>query len=131
MRAELPLGDVVDRLSILAIKRERLVAAGARENAVREAAALHRAWSASALPSPDALPEWGQLCAVNLALWDVEDALRAHEARADFGPDFVALARSVYRLNDERAALKRSINLSLGSELVEEKSYGARAADEL
>ena len=64
---------------------------------------------------------------MNAALWDVEDALRLHEARGEFGPEFVARARSVYTINDRRAALKRAINLRLGSELVEEKvlpAYG-------
>ena len=61
----------------------------------------------------------------NAALWEVEDALRDHERRQDFGASFVELARSVYRLNDERASLKKRINLAAGSLLVEEKSYAA------
>jgi hypothetical protein len=60
---------------------------------------------------------------VNRELWEVEDRLREHESRSDFGADFVALARSVYRLNDRRASAKRSINLASGSLIVEEKSY--------
>lgn len=64
-----------------------------------------------------------RLTAINAKLWAVEDTLRAMEAAADFGPSFVALARSVYRLNDERAAIKRTINDLVGSSIVEEKSY--------
>ena len=65
----------------------------------------------------------GELQAVNEELWDIEDEIRACEARGDFGPEFVELARSVYRTNDRRSAIKRRINLELGSALVEEKEY--------
>ena len=60
---------------------------------------------------------------INQDLWDIEDRIRDHERAGDFGPGFVELARSVYRRNDERGALKREINLALGSALIEEKSY--------
>jgi hypothetical protein len=64
-----------------------------------------------------------ELKAVNEALWTIEDDIRACEARGDFGDGFVALARSVYRTNDRRAAIKREINVLCGSSIVEEKSY--------
>ena len=64
-----------------------------------------------------------RLSEVNAALWDVEDAIRAKEARQEFDAVFVELARSVYKRNDERAAIKRQINSTLSSDLVEEKSY--------
>jgi hypothetical protein len=67
------------------------------------------------------------LAEVNRALWQIEDALRAHEARQDFGPGFIALARSVYTTNDERARLKARLNDRFGSRVVEVKSYGPRA----
>ena len=70
----------------------------------------------------------GQLKTVNATLWDVEDELRACEQTNDFGGRFVELARSVYRLNDERAALKRAVNEGLGSEFIEEKSFTRAAA---
>ncbi len=130
MQVEVPIGDVADRLSILEIKIARLPSEAARHNAGTEAEALRRGWAGAALPPLESLPEWDPLCAVNRALWDVEDALRGHESRGDFGPSFVDLARSVYRFNDRRAALKRAINVRLGSSLVEEKSYGAPAVDE-
>ena len=66
----------------------------------------------------------GELKAVNRRLWDIEDALRAHERDGRFDGVFIELARSVYRENDRRAALKRRINELTGSEIVEEKSYG-------
>ena len=66
-----------------------------------------------------------ELAAVNAELWAIEDAIREREAESDFGERFIELARSVYRCNDQRAALKRQINASTGSSLVEEKSYSA------
>jgi len=126
MKVELPLGDVVDRISILCIKAERLTDPDQRDNVVRELSSLRATWATSDHPAPEQLDAWPALHAVNQELWDVEDALRAHETQNRFDADFVALARSVYRLNDQRAALKRAINQALGSALVEEKSYSNR-----
>jgi hypothetical protein len=123
MRVEVPLGDVVDRATILEIKVERLARPEGIANAVAELAALDAAWSAEELPPMRELPHWTELSRVNRALWDVEDRLRDCERDGRFDGGFVALARSVYRLNDERAEYKRAINLELGSRLVEEKSY--------
>lgn len=123
MKVEIPLGDVVDKITILDIKRRKLTRPEALQNVERERAALLAAWSGAGLPDPAELPEWAPLGEVNAALWEVEDDLRAREAQGDFGEAFVEAARSVYKLNDRRAALKRAINERLGSELVEEKSY--------
>lgn len=130
MRLSAPaaVGDVLDRLTILAIKAAR-VTGPAAANVAAERAALAEAWAAAGLPPVDTLEEAAGLAAVNLALWEVEDRLRAFEAAGDFGPAFVADARSVYRLNDRRAALKRAVNLRLGSELVEEKVHPRYAAE--
>ena len=117
-----PLGDVVDRYTILALKRARLGDV-ARAHAAREQEALAEAWAASGLPALGGLPEAQALARVNTTLWEVEERLRARDAAGEFGADFVADARSVYRLNDERAALKRALNERLGSEFVEQKSY--------
>ncbi len=65
-----------------------------------------------------------QLRRVNSALWDIEDSIRRHETKSDFGDEFIRLARSVYKENDRRANLKRRINMLFGSQLIEEKSYG-------
>jgi hypothetical protein len=125
MRVESSLGDVVDRVTILRLKEAR-IADPARVAHVRdEIAALEVAWTADGHPPMASLTEWKRLCEVNAALWDVEDRLREHERDQEFGPEFVALARSVYLLNDERAALKRAVNVTLGSRLVEEKSYAS------
>ncbi|MBN2799381.1 MAG: hypothetical protein JXX28_09565 [Deltaproteobacteria bacterium] len=127
LRVEVPLGEVVDRLTILDLKISRLPSADARANALRERDALREAWRSCGLGAQagqaEEQLEWRPLSEVNLRLWEVEDALRHHEALQRFDGDFVSLARSVYQLNDERAALKRAINLRLGSRLVEEKSY--------
>ncbi|HZF77065.1 MAG TPA: DUF6165 family protein [Acetobacteraceae bacterium] len=118
-------GEVIDKLTILEIKLERIADAAKRANVEREAEALSAAWRAAV---PDEAPV-AELVAglreVNGRLWEVEDELREHERRGEFGEAFVALARAVYRTNDRRAALKRGINERLGSTLVEEKSYAA------
>ena len=118
-------GDVLDRITILVVKAERLVAAEARANVAAELVALRTAWVGAGLGEPAEAPEHAALLAVNAALWAVEDTLREHEARGDFGPAFVALARRVYHLNDERARLKRAVNSRLGSPLREEKQHPA------
>ena len=123
MKVEASLGDVVDRVSILHIKHARLADEGQRANVQRELDALTQAWTEQPHPAMADLTQWEQLIEVNGSLWDVEDALREHEARSDFSAEFVRLARSVYHLNDRRAALKRQVNDALGSELIEEKSY--------
>jgi hypothetical protein len=121
-------GELVDKITILEIKSERLSDDTKRANVVKELnlladlAALH--------PEPAPLADLrGSLKTVNTTLWEVEDRLRDKEAAGLFDEEFIALARAVYKHNDHRAALKRVINELLGSELVEEKSY-ARYGEE-
>jgi hypothetical protein len=114
-------GELIDKLTILEIKTERLPQAGARANAAHELALL--AAIAAPVMEGECASLAAELKALNLALWEIEDRTRAHERDKDFGAGFVELARSVYRTNDARGALKRRINLLLGSELVEEKGY--------
>lgn len=123
LRVPTPLGEVVDRWVILEIKIARLSNEERREAAARLRDVLARAWHEAGLPEPGGLPEHAELVEVNGALWEVEDDLRAHEARGDFGADFVSRARSVYRLNDRRAALKAAVDRRLGSALSEPKSW--------
>ena len=111
-----PVADLLDRITILRIKAAR-VNGPAGEHVQRELTLLQTNWTFGVVPEAERLE------AVNQELWDIEDALRGHEARADFGESFVALARSVYRLNDERARLKRAVNERLGSGLIEVKTY--------
>jgi hypothetical protein len=118
-------GEVIDKLTILDIKLARIADAAKRENVAREREALGAAWDAAVPDGSGIAGRVAELRAVNERLWDVEDSIRDHERRGDFGPSFVELARSVYRTNDRRAELKREINAILGSALVEEKSYSA------
>lgn len=122
---EVAPGELVDKLTILDIKFARLDG-DKRRNVAVERDLLRRAFAD--LDAADALASLrDELQAVNEALWDVEDEIRICERHGDFGPDFVLLARAVYRINDRRAALKRSINVALGSRLIEEKSYASYA----
>lgn len=118
-------GELLDKVSILEIKRRRLRAPAALANAERELTALAPAL-ACLRPAPAGLVELRtSLTSVNQRLWTIEDRIREKEANNDFGPDFIALARSVYRENDERGRIKRAINTLLGSGLTEEKQYSA------
>lgn len=119
-------GELLDKLSILGIKRERIRAAGARANVAREYTLLHHV-GAAALREAEIADLFDSLRIVNEQLWDIEDSIRAEEAKACFDGAFVELARSVYLKNDERAAIKRRIDVALASELVEEKSYWSAA----
>jgi hypothetical protein len=118
-----PLGDVVDRLTILRLKREHATDDDVRARVDALLVALGSAWREADLPRWDELPETRSLSEVNALLWAVEDALREHEARGDFGETFVERARSVYRWNDRRAALKAAIDRRLGSALHEPKLH--------
>lgn len=116
-------GELIDKITILRVKAER-IGDPVREANVRRELALLEAIRAEFLGSLDGLaPLMAELLAVNAGLWDVEDGKRDCERRQDFGPAFVALARSVYLENDRRAALKRRIDELAGSDLVEEKSH--------
>jgi hypothetical protein len=118
-------GELLDKVAILEIKRLRLRAPDAVANAERELGALGPAL-AILEPAPAGLGELrAALAAVNQRLWTIEDQIRESDAKGEFGPAFVALARSVYRENDERGRIKRAINVLLGSGLMEEKQYSA------
>jgi len=114
------VGELIDKITILEIKSERIKNAGQLENIGRELAALR------AVPLRDVaeLVSLGaQLKQVNAKLWDIEDAIRDCDARGDFGIAFIEHARAIYRLNDERSRIKKAINFASGSRLIEEKSY--------
>ena len=118
------VGELLDKISILEIKAEAITDPAKQANVLRELDALDavREREVALLPELEAL--YAELQAVNRRLWRIEDDLRAIERTGQFDSQFVALARSVYRDNDERAALKRRINKLTGSEIIEEKSYG-------
>lgn len=121
---EISPGELWDKITILRIKAERIVDADKLRNVRHELSALEAAAARASWPT-----ELGdmarRLAEVNVALWDVEDEIRDCERRQDFGARFIELARSVYRLNDERGELKRRVNLLWGASIVEEKQYAA------
>ena len=125
IRIEVAPGELIDKLTILEIKRERIQDPAKLANVEVERAALQSAYDAAIPASPALLALRAQLRGVNARLWDIEDEIRDCEREQDFGPRFVALARAVYRTNDQRSEIKREINLLLGSSLIEEKSYRA------
>ena len=117
-------GELFDRISILQIKSERVRAADAQRNIRAELDQLNAV--AQRLRGDDTLQAaCARLKAVNEKLWEIEDRIRDKERLQSFDADFIALARSVYHSNDERAAIKRAINQHTGSTLVEEKQYSA------
>ena len=116
-------GELLDKISILEIKREQLSDPVQLANFAHEHATLCAARDEALPEGIDISESFRALRLVNETLWQIEDDIRDCERAKDFGPRFVELARSVYINNDERAAIKRQINEALGSELVEEKSY--------
>lgn len=115
--------ELIDKITILQIKSERIKDAEKLRNIHVELASLSTARDRSIAASPKLDELAMELRVANEQLWDIEDAIRLCERDKDFGPHFIELARSVYRCNDQRAALKRRINELLGSAIVEEKSY--------
>ena len=117
------VGELLDKISILKIKQEKITDAQKLENINRELTELESIWTGIQDPATDLAELCEQLKAVNTALWDIEDKIREKESANSFDQEFIELARSVYKQNDLRAALKKEINLRSGSALVEEKSY--------
>ena len=116
--------ELLDKITILRIKVARIQDAAKLANVKRELALLQQTWKDSgAAAVHDVALDERALENVNARLWDIEDRIRDKEARQTFDREFIDLARAVYICNDERAAIKKRINLQLGSRLVEEKSY--------
>jgi hypothetical protein len=116
-------GELIDKITILEIKAERFADAEKLRHVQEELAMLKTARDRAINPLPQLAALSGQLRGINAELWEIEDAIRLCEQRKDFGPQFVELARSVYRTNDRRSAVKRQINGLVGSTLMEEKLY--------
>jgi hypothetical protein len=128
MKIEVSNGEIVDKLTILAIKLEQIKDAAKLKNVQTEynelAPIVHNMYEAlSELDRPEMKKLHKDLQDINQTLWNIEDHIRVHESKKDFEDDFIELARSVYFTNDERAEVKKKINLLTGSLLVEEKSY--------
>ena len=128
LRVPVAAGELIDKITILRLKKERLRRPEALANVNRELQALEQVLdeAESSLKTTTVLSLTADLQTINARLWDVEDSLRVLESDQRFDEEFISLARSVYQLNDQRAALKRKINETCGSNLVEEKSYGER-----
>ena len=117
-------GELIEKITILEIKLVNLRSKEARANVALELNALQQILKTSKATHPDLKKHITDLVAINKQLWDVEDQLRLLEKDNNFSDQFIELARSVYKLNDQRSSIKRSINICLRSKLVEEKSYG-------
>ena len=117
-------GELIDKITILEIKVERLTAPDAARHAEHELGLLRGVLATLSGDAPSELPGLAaELATVNRRLWDIEDAIRAKEAARSFDADFISLARAVYHSNDERSRIKRAINGLLGSDIIEEKQY--------
>ena len=119
------IGELIDKITILEIKAERIDDAAKRGNVRIELQGLLAIWNEIEARHPEVAELRTRLRTVNEAMWDVQDALRAKEAAQDFGAEFIALARAVGRTNGERVGLKNAINRLAGSLFVEEKEYRA------
>jgi hypothetical protein len=123
IQVEVAPGELIDKITILQIKSEQITDEEKLRN-VRAELAVLIACRDRGIPLSAQLEELTrQLKQANERLWQIEDEIRDCERRQDFGPQFVELARSVYKTNDHRSAVKRQINQLLGSRLIEEKSY--------
>jgi len=116
-------GELLDKITILRIKSKRMSDPAKLANVRLELGVLEQTWNASAYAQIDIAADVDALLTVNERLWVIEDEIRDQERAQAFGAEFIRLARAVYVENDERAAIKRRINLTLGSGIVEEKSY--------
>ena len=116
-------GEVLDKITILEIKSERISDAGKLANVKRELELLQAAWLQSVKEDEAVHRIHSDLRTINEALWEIEDDIRDKERAREFDQVFIDLARSVYVTNDQRADAKKELNVYLGSEIVEEKSY--------
>ncbi|GGZ61713.1 hypothetical protein GCM10008101_14800 [Lysobacter xinjiangensis] len=116
-------GELLDKIAILQIKSERMKDETKLANVRKELVALEKTWMAHPAAGHDIVQLRAQLKAVNERLWEIEDDIRVKEKQQAFDAEFIRLARAVYFENDERARIKKDINLALGSSYVEEKSY--------
>jgi hypothetical protein len=121
-------GELLDKVTILRIKSKRMSDAAKLANVRSELKVLEETWAASAYAKVDIDADVKALLEVNERLWVIEDDIRDKERAQEFDAEFVRLARAVYFENDERAAIKRRINVKLGSTIVEEKSYASYKA---
>ena len=123
VRVDIAPGDLIDKITILVIKSERMNDSAKLKNVCMELDILSATRDKAIRPSTVLDELTNKLKAVNERRWIIEDDIRDCEAAKNFGSNFIKLARAVYQYNDERARLKREINHLLGSQIIEEKSY--------
>ena len=116
-------GELLDKIAILQIKSERMTDAAKLANVRNELSTLEKTWMAHPAAGGDIVELRARLKAVNERLWVIEDDIRIKEKAQAFDEEFIRLASAVYFENDDRARIKKDINLALGSAYVEEKSY--------
>ena len=118
MNIEVSVGEVLDKISILEIKRKKIKDSNKLKNINKEFLVLSESF-----PNFKEQEDYNKLLEINTALWDIEDKLRIKESKQSFDEVFISLARDVYFTNDKRSNIKKRINLKMGSDLIEEKSY--------
>jgi hypothetical protein len=116
-------GELLDKITILEIKSERMTDEDKLANVRRELTLLQQTWRRAVAGDDVVRRIHDELKSVNEALWEIEDDIRDKERAKEFDERFIELARAVYYTNDKRAAAKKELNVHLGSEIVEEKSY--------
>jgi hypothetical protein len=116
-------GELLDKITILRIKSARMTDETKLRNVRLELQLLEQTWRDSGAAIPEVAADETELQRINEALWEIEDKIRDKELAREFDAEFIELARAVYVTNDERAAVKKRVNLALGSRIVEEKSY--------
>lgn len=121
MKIDVSTGEVVDKVSILEIKLEKIKDQPKRDNVEKEYAVLMKCLEEEGISTES--EDYKLLKEVNMTLWDIEDHIRIKEQQQVFDEEFIQLARSVYLNNDERSVIKKRINLTYGSDLIEEKEY--------
>jgi uncharacterized protein YukE len=124
IRIPMSPGELLDKITILEIKSERITDPTKLDNVRRELELLQKTWK-NAVTVEDAMVQriHHELKTINEKLWEIEDDIRDKERAQEFDDRFIELARSVYFTNDQRAKMKKSLNVHLGSTIVEEKSY--------
>jgi len=121
MKIDISTGELVDKVTILAIKLEKFKDEAKKANVQKEYDILTVPMNSAGIKVDS--KEFLALKEVNLKLWHIEDDIRIKEQKKEFDKDFIELARSVYFINDDRAKIKKDINLKYKSDLVEEKEY--------
>jgi|TARA_B100001093_G_scaffold517370_1_gene598731 hypothetical protein len=121
--AEISAGELIDKITILEIKKTKINDANKLENVEKELSSLNITFKKIIPDSSKILPLINDLKSINLELWDIEDGKRFAEKNSDFGERFIELARNVYKKNDKRSRIKLEINNILGSNIKEVKSY--------